>query len=182
MSDREASHGQWADGMNMPRTAFNPRRVTILWKNLPSKVAGGKLLFRLAAGGGRCWQIYFPLLLALLGGGCGFHYYDQRTGVEHVWGFGHLQMRVQPPTNGVQAVIKGYAVVGAKIGGSPDDYGLSLGYDSRRMIYLSPLDAQFGLQWPDANFFNVRVGTNLPPDFNCSFTNQPRNPNGVKIP
>ncbi len=111
------------------------------------------------------------MLLALAGSGCGFHYYDAKTGVEHVWGFGHLRMRVLPPTNNVQAVIKGYTIVGAKLGGSPDDYGLSLGYDNRRLIYVAPLDAQFSLEWPRASFFNVRLGTNLPTEFKSSFVN-----------
>lgn len=156
---------------------FNSQRATALWKQLPSRVPTGRFLLVLPEIFRSQLQFLFAVLLALAGSGCGFHYYDARTGVEHVWGFGHLQMRVLPPTNGVQAVIKGYSIVGAKMGGSPDDYGLSLGYDSRRMIFISPVDAQFCLQWPDANFFNVRIGTNLPPDFKFSSTNQPtRNP------
>lgn len=133
---------------------------------MPGVLDGGK--FRVRKRRVALWISFFILAaMVVLGAGCGFHYYDAKTGVEHVWGFGHLRMRVLPPTNGVQAVIKGYSIVGAKVGGSPDDYGFSLGYDSWRMIYLSPLEAQFALQWPDAGFFNVRIGTNLPPDFNA---------------
>ena len=119
-------------------------------------------------------------LLVMASAGCGVHYYNPRTGVEHVWGFGHLQMRVLPPANGIAAVVKSYSIVGAKVGGSQDDYGFSLGYDSRRMIYVSPLDAHFSLQWPDASFFNVRVGTNFP-SLPASY-NQPVKTNGLKTP
>lgn len=99
---------------------------------------------------------------ACLTAGCGIHYYDTRTGTEHLWGFGHLRMRVVPPTNGPQAVVKGYTVVGGKVGGSADDYGVAFGYDSRRLIQIAPEGARFTLEWPDASFFNVRIGTNTP--------------------
>ena len=140
----------------MKRAAFNFRRTTALWKNLQAKAAAGKIFFLLAA-------VSAPFFT-----GCGFHYFNAKTGVEHVWGFGHLRLRVLPPTNSLQAVIKGCTIVGAKFGGSQDDFGLSLGYDARRMIYISPLDAQFSLEWPRASFFNVRLGTNVPPHFNFS--------------
>ena len=104
----------------------------------------------------------FLACVALAGNGCGVHYYNPRTGVEHLWGFGHLQMRVPPPTNGVAAVIKGYDIVGVKIGGSQEDYGISLGYDRRQLILINPTNAAFSVEWPDASFFNVRLGTNFP--------------------
>lgn len=105
--------------------------------------------------------------LGLLGlsvlSGCGIHYYDAKTGTEHLWGFGHLRMRVQPPDEGVQAVVKGYSIAGAKVGGSQEDYGISVGYDSRRIILITATNAAFGLEWPTASFFNVRVGGTNPP-------------------
>ncbi len=60
-----------------------------------------------------------PLVVGLLASclcGCGIHHYDAKTGVEHLWGFGHLRMRVHPPTNGVQAVITGNQLVGVRVG------------------------------------------------------------------
>lgn len=107
-----------------------------------------------------CWLL--GAVSAAVFGGCGLHYYDSKTGVEHLWGFGHMRMRVQPPDAGVQAVVKGYSVVGVKVGGSEDDYGVSLGYDSQRRILISQSNAAFGLEWPNASFFNVRIGTNPP--------------------
>jgi hypothetical protein len=96
--------------------------------------------------------------ICLTASGCGIHYFDSRTGTEHVWGFGHLCLRAQPATNSVQAVVKGYSIVGLKAGGSEDDYGVCVGYDSRRFIYVSPSNAAFALEWPNASFLNVRVG------------------------
>jgi hypothetical protein len=98
----------------------------------------------------------------LLLSGCGIHYLDPKTGVDHLWGFGHLRMRVPTPTNGVEAVIKGYTILGVKLGGTQEDYGLSLGYDDRRMIMVNPTNAAFGIEWPRAGWFNIRIGTNIP--------------------
>jgi hypothetical protein len=122
---------------------------------MASRWAASRLRCRALA---RC-ALCFALVAA---SGCGLHYYDAKTGTEHLWGFGHLRMRVQPPTNAVQAVVKGYSIVGAKVGGSADDLGLAVGYDSRRFIYVSPSNAAFRLEWPRASFFNVRVGSDPP--------------------
>jgi hypothetical protein len=108
----------------------------------------------------QCW--FLGAVSATTFGGCGVHYYDSKTGVEHLWGFGHMRMRVQPPAEGVQAVVKGSSIVGVKVGGGEDDYGVSLGYDSQRVILISQSNVAFGLEWPDASFFNVRIGTNPP--------------------
>ena len=152
----------------MKLTAFRDGRAAATGRDFITSAAAGKTV---ATRGGRTatvkkfpgfLKICFLISITFALTGCGIHYYDARTGVEHVWGFGHLQMRVLPPTNGIQAVVKGYSIIGAKVGGSPDDYGVSLGYDSRRMIYVSPENALFDLSWPDASFFNVRVGTNFP--------------------
>lgn len=95
--------------------------------------------------------------------GCGVHYFDQKTGVEHLWGFGHLRMKVQPDqTNGVQAVMKGYQMVGLQLVAGQDEYGMVVGYGDRHMLYVNPTNAAFGLEWPTASFFNIRVGTNFP--------------------
>ena len=113
---------------------------------------------------GRSWGwSTFWLGAALLLTGCGVHYYDPKTGVEHLWGFGHLRMKVQPDTtNGVQAVMKGYQVIGVQLVAAQEDYGLVAGYGDRYMLYVNPTNAAFGLEWPTASFFNIRVTTNAP--------------------
>ncbi len=35
-------------------------------------------------------------IFSYLSTGCAVHYYDQATGTEHLWGFGHLKMAVHP--------------------------------------------------------------------------------------
>ncbi len=50
--------------------------------------------------------------------GCAVHYYDPKTGAEHIWGVGHLVMKVSAPNEGVRAVVSGpwppYSFVGAR--------------------------------------------------------------------
>ena len=49
-----------------------------------------------------------PLLLlsCVLHAGCAVYFHDVETGADHVWGFGHLAMKVAPESEGKQAVMK----------------------------------------------------------------------------
>ena len=112
------------------------------------------------------------VVIALLpfGTGCAVHYYDARTGVEHVWGIGHLQMKAAPVTDGIDSVVSGRSLAGIGLGAGRDDYYVTAGWDYRRRIVVGT-NAALSLEWPNADFFNVRVGTNPPflrPDYNHS--------------
>ena len=93
--------------------------------------------------------------------GCAVHYYDKNTGTEHLWGLGHLKMKAAPTNEGVQAVVKGTETLGFDLGAGEDDYRIALGWQYRRQIFISS-NAAVRLEWPNGDFFNVRVGT-LPP-------------------
>lgn len=107
------------------------------------------------------WVSSLSLSLALTTG-CAVHYYDKRTGTEHLWGFGYMKMKVLPPCEGVEAVIKGTQIAGLKIGADDEGFALVAGWDKCRRIYLNPTNCSVRLEWPDGDFFNVRVGS-LPP-------------------
>jgi hypothetical protein len=93
--------------------------------------------------------------------GCAIHYYDAKNGAEHLWGFGHIKMKVIPANEGVQAVVKGTETLGFNLAAGTEDYHVGLGWDYRRRILISS-NAAIRLEWPDADFFNVRVGNNPP--------------------
>lgn len=93
--------------------------------------------------------------------GCAVHYYDQATGTEHLWGFGHLKMAVQPSSEGVRAVVNGTQSLGLGVGLGQQDYYLSAGWNDQRILRVAD-DTSVRLEWPTADFFNVRVGTNPP--------------------
>jgi hypothetical protein len=104
------------------------------------------------------------LLLLCQNTGCAVHYYDPETGTEHLWGFGHMRMRVPPPHEGVRAVVHGNQELGAGLNLGQLDYGVSVGWHNSRRLDVLEENASVFLEWPRHSFFHVRVGTNLPPD------------------
>lgn len=103
-------------------------------------------------------------LLAAGSAGCAVHYYDKSTGTEHLWGFGHLKMAVQPSSEGVRAVVKGTQTLGLGFGLGREDYFLSAGWNNQRILKVAD-NTSVRFEWPTADFFNVRVGTNFPPAY-----------------
>lgn len=99
--------------------------------------------------------------VAALMSGCAVHFYDQRNGVEHVWGMGHMRMKTIPQDESCGAVVSSVATMGVSVGVGPEDYYLTGGWDSRRRILLGSNDT-VSLEWPRGTFFNVRVGATPP--------------------
>jgi hypothetical protein len=95
--------------------------------------------------------------------GCAVHYYDPKTGAEHVWGVGHLAMKVTPPKEGHQAVVRGTDLLGISAGQADEGPYLSFGWDRRRRVEILDSNTVVGLEWPNSDFFNVRIGSPLPP-------------------
>lgn len=119
--------------------------------------------------------------------GCAVHYYDKTTGTEHLWGFGHFRMKGYPQ-NPEQPLVTGTHMLGLNIRASRDDYGVGVGFDSSSRIIV-PANGTLCLEWPTnvsplpremRDLFTVRVGTNLPPDWETkrgtNSTNQPITP------
>ena len=94
--------------------------------------------------------------------GCAVHYYDRKTGAEHVFGFGHMVMKVSVPEGSHQAVVKGTDVIGLGIGQTKEGGYLSLGWDSRRWIEVIDKNTTVDLAWPNGNFLNTRIGSSWP--------------------
>ena len=95
-------------------------------------------------------------------GGCAVHWYDAETGTEHVWGLGHLAVKVtDPDKDGVRDVVRESTVVGLG-GGAHESGGYAvLGYHSdRRMIIRN--DTNFWIGWTGHSLFRARVGA-VPP-------------------
>ncbi len=101
-------------------------------------------------------------LLALTAGAttqasCAIHYYDPATGTEHLWGFGHMAMRVHQPVNEPSAVVTGIDTLGLSLGTTRDSTHLAVGWHSIRRIEM-PDNGLLRLEWPSADFFAVRLG------------------------
>ena len=93
--------------------------------------------------------------------GCALHYYDRKTGTENLWGVGHLKMAVRPSDEGLSAVVKGTQTIGLGLGLGHTDYYLIAGWNDQRSITVAS-NASVRLEWPNADFFNVRVGADFP--------------------
>jgi hypothetical protein len=91
--------------------------------------------------------------------GCAVHYYDEETGAEHVFGFGHLVMKVSVPEGSHQAIVTGTDIVGLGLGKNKEGGYLTLGWDKRRWIEIIDGNTTVDFIWPDGNFLNTRVGT-----------------------
>jgi len=72
-----------------------------------------------------------------LGTGCAIHYFDEDTGTEHLWGFGHLKMKAQPSTNEVvRAVVTGVETLGVNLSVGDEHKGIGVGYDNRQKAVI----------------------------------------------
>lgn len=111
------------------------------------------------------------LLFAAQLTGCAIHYYDPQNGVDHLWGVGHLRLKVQEPNEGVQAIVSGNETAGISAGTTSNGAHLALGWHDERRITVVEKNAKVRFAWPSADYFNVRVGTD-PPFLN----NQPKLP------
>jgi hypothetical protein len=101
--------------------------------------------------------------------GCAFQYYDARTGTQHLWGVGHLAMKVAPPADGVRAVVRGTSTLGLAMGRFDDEYHFSLGWTAQRRLDMLDENAAIRLEWASTSLFAVRVGSSWPavPDVNA---------------
>lgn len=100
--------------------------------------------------------------IVVLLSGCAVQYYDPDTGTTHVWGFGHLSMKVPPPNDGLQAVVRATRVVGLSLGRIRERTYLTLGYDSEQQSEILSDSAAVYLEWPAGDLFNLRIGSSWP--------------------
>lgn len=106
-------------------------------------------------------MLLIPLAIFVFGG-CAVQYYDPATHTDHLWGLGHFKMKVAPPNEGVQAVVKGATVVGASVKVAPEDTHLTIGLDKTSQIAVVSEGASVRLEWPTSDPFSVRVGSRPP--------------------
>jgi hypothetical protein len=109
-------------------------------------------------------MISVAILLVLVGfvSGCAVHYFDKKTGTEHIWGFGHMKMKVAPEEEGLQAIVRGTDVLGVSTGSADKQAYLTLGWHRLQRLDIVTESTAVRLEWPDSNFVNIRVGSSFP--------------------
>lgn len=73
-------------------------------------------------------SIFVVALLSFSLPGCAIHYFDPETGTEHLWGFGHMKVKVTPVNKGLQAVVRGTDVLGISVGSTDRQSYLTAGW------------------------------------------------------
>ena len=96
--------------------------------------------------------------------GCAIHYYDPETGTEHLWGIGHMRMKVGEANEGVRTVVAGTDTLGMAAGSAAYDRYIALGWQRLSRLQVVGEDTAVRLDWPTSDLFSVRVGSDVPPD------------------
>lgn len=99
---------------------------------------------------------FFVLIFILQG--CAFHYYDPVTQAEHLFGIGHMVMKVHDVGINKIATVRGYSSFGLSTGIDESGGHFAAGWSSHRSIRLLQSDASIELIWPSNDFLNVRIG------------------------
>jgi len=108
--------------------------------------------------------IIIMVMVGCFGSGCAVYYRDRESGTEHIWGFGHLAMKVTPPLEGKKALIQKMTLTGVAVGIDNGSMGVSVGYDDREHILIYDENTTITIQRPPSNdFFYFKIGT-YPPD------------------
>jgi hypothetical protein len=95
-------------------------------------------------------------------GACAVHYYDPSTGTEHVWGVGHMAMKVSPPGEGLRAVVRGTSALGLSAGRLDAERYVTLGWSAHRRLEIVDDDTSLRLECPEGSWFRMRVGSAWP--------------------
>ena len=101
-------------------------------------------------------------LASLASNGCAIHYFDADTGTEHLWGFGHMKVKISPANEGLKAVVRGVDTIGLAAGGGDRDGYFALGWQSRQRLDIVDEDTKVRLEWCGSDFVNIRVGSEFP--------------------
>ena len=109
-----------------------------------------------------------PVVLVLLAlfmaaaHGCAFHHYDKTTDTEHIWGFGHMKMKVTPPFEGLQTIVRGTDVLGLSLGIGKQQNYITAGWHRTQRLDVVADSTAIRYEWPDSDFAKVRVGSKFP--------------------
>lgn len=98
---------------------------------------------------------------------CAIYYRNRDTGVEHIFGFGHLSVKTIPPHEGKQALVQRMTLTGLAVGMDNGSLGVSVGYDRREHILIYDENVAVTIQRPPSNdFYYFKIGTYPPGSWN----------------
>ncbi|SPD74812.1 exported hypothetical protein [uncultured Desulfobacterium sp.] len=110
-------------------------------------------------------KLIFSLAVSILitASGCAVHYFDPENNVEHIWGLGHMAMKVSAPDGGIKAVGKRTDIAGISISRTKEGVSLDVGWSTMQRIEVVDEDLPLCLSWPrGSSFYSARVGSGFP--------------------
>jgi hypothetical protein len=126
----------------------------------------------------KAMAVLLGLLIAGTLNGCAIHHYDDETGIEHLWGIGHMQMRVTSPAEGLQAVVRGVDTIGLAAGTGAGNGYLLAGWQSVQRVDVVNDNTSVRLEFPSNTLLSIRVGSSFPLMEPKPPTNKSRTPLG----
>jgi hypothetical protein len=106
---------------------------------------------------------------------CAVYYHDEKTGAEHIWGFGHIVTKVAPPKEGSKAVIRRASLAGLMAGIENEAFDISAGWNSRERITVYDANSSLRIERPPSDdFFLFKIGS-YPPALRTTRTNNQLN-------
>lgn len=104
----------------------------------------------------------FLILSSSAASGCAIHYFDPKTGAEHIWGVGHMVMKAAAPREGHRAIVLGTETIGFSVGNVGGQGYLTVGWEKRQRLEILDENTSIRLEWPNRSFFTIRVGSEWP--------------------
>ena len=106
----------------------------------------------------------FLLSAYAVSAGCALHYYDDKTGTEHLWGIGHMKMKIINASDKTttQAVLVGLKTVGLRLDLAPTTRGLSIGFDDTRSATILDSATPLKIQTVSGEPFTLHLGAPPP--------------------
>src|SRR5437879_10792528 len=74
--------------------------------------------------------------ILLTGNGCAVHYFDTKSGTEHLWGIGHMAMKPGSANEGLKAVGHRTDIVGVSIGKLREGVHFEIGWGSEQRVEI----------------------------------------------
>ena len=87
---------------------------------------------------------------------CSILYYNPKTGVEHVWGFGHLQNKTIPD-NDTKAIAIETKTIGLNIRLGQQKYSVGLGYNRQTKIHIPDPSKPVAIFYKDGELFDAQL-------------------------
>lgn len=89
--------------------------------------------------------------------GCAISYYDPQTGVDHIWGVGHLAMKVLPDEDDKQILITQKTLAGVALGFEGISPSFSMGWNQSERITVFDQNTSLSIQRPSNNdYFQLK--------------------------